>query len=77
MADYTRLAVANARTFFDLVLQVPPDLRRRSRHHVDLIRRVAPALAEFPYNPQAPLHRRLVRAARYRLRRWRGEAGNA
>ena len=77
LLDHQQLHIANARTFFDLVLQVPPDLRRRSQHHVDLIQRLAPALAVFPFNPPAPLHRRLLRAARVRLRRWRGDASNA
>jgi hypothetical protein len=64
------------RAFFDLVLQVPKGMRECSQHHVDLIRRLAPALAVFPFNPPAPLHRRLLRAARVRWRRWRGHAGN-
>jgi hypothetical protein len=77
LLDHQLLPIANARAFFDLVLQVPPDIRRRSQHHVDLIQRLAPALAVFPFNPPAPLYRRLLRAARVRLRRWRGRASNA
>ena len=76
LLDHQLLPIANARAYFDLALQVPLEIRQRSGHHMDLVKRLAPALAAFPYNPSAPLHRRLLRAARLRLRRMRGDAAN-
>jgi len=47
------------------LLCLPQDRRAATRHHVDLIRRMAPAIADVPFNPPDTQRSRLV----HRLRR--------
>lgn len=46
----SRGCIANSHRFYELVLQLPDEVRASSQHHVDLIKRLAPRLGEFPYN---------------------------
>lgn len=48
----TRFHPANSIAFYEAVLSLPVEIRRQSQHHVDLVARLAPALARFPYNPR-------------------------
>jgi len=60
-----RIHVANDLGVLNDLLCVPVEHRRASRHHVDLIRRMAPAIADVPFNPPDTQRSRLV----HRLRR--------
>lgn len=62
-----RVHVANAATTYALMLRLPEDVRRRGQHQRDLVARLAPPLAEFPFNPPEEAFGRLSRL-RYRLR---------
>lgn len=48
---YERVYIANCHTYMSTVLTLPEAVRRASRHHVDLIDRMAPELLLFPFNP--------------------------
>jgi hypothetical protein len=54
-----------ARPVFNLFLAVPESIRCRTQHQVDLIARLLPELAAFPFNPRdKPLRHRALRARR-------------
>jgi hypothetical protein len=48
---YERVYIANSHSYISNAMTLPKDLRRSSRHHVDLIRRMAPEFLGFPFNP--------------------------
>ncbi len=49
---YDRVYIANSHSYISTAMTLPKDVRRSSRHHVDLIRRMAPELLSFPFNPE-------------------------
>jgi hypothetical protein len=51
LTAYERPYIANSHLYLSTALTLPEELRRRSRHHIDLIGRMAPALLSFPFNP--------------------------
>ena len=63
LVDAERFLAANSHFFLAHVLQIPPEKRCSSQHQVDLIKRMAPELLEFPFNPQVrkPLPRRVLK----------------
>jgi hypothetical protein len=65
--DYVHLA--NCAAYLAETLAIEEDVRRAGRHQGDLLRRLAPALAELPVNPAGPPLERL----RARVRREREE----
>jgi hypothetical protein len=50
LIDADRFHSFNSHSYFSRVLQVPAAKRQLKQHHVDLIKRMAPALAKFPFN---------------------------
>jgi hypothetical protein len=62
-----QIHIANAAATYALLLSLPEDIRASSQHHRDLIARLAPPLAEFPFNPPEEAFGRLSRLG-YRLR---------
>lgn len=69
MAPGLRLSPANCRHTLSLLLGIPEARRIVSGHHVDLVARLAPALADLPFNPKDPPWARLAQLPR-RVRRW-------
>ena len=63
MADGTWLNMATSGYLYQLLLSVPEAKRGKSEHHVDLIRRLAPRLLEFPFNPTDGVVKRGLRKA--------------
>lgn len=63
-----RIHVANAAATYALLLGLPEEVRASSRHQRDLIARLVPPLAEFPFNPPQEAFGRLSRLL-YRFRR--------
>jgi hypothetical protein len=63
-----RLHLSNSDDLFSLLLSLPIETRRASRHHVDMVRDVFPPLAEIPFNPAQERRSRLSRKSA-RLRR--------
>ncbi len=51
LTSYERPYIANSHLYMATVLTLPESIRRSSQHHVDLIRRMAPQLLRFPFNP--------------------------
>jgi hypothetical protein len=51
LTAYERIYIANCHSYLARALMLSPDIRCSSRHHVDLIRRMAPELLSFPFNP--------------------------
>ena len=51
LTNATRFLTANSQRFFDLVLQIPVEKRKATKHQIDLIARMAPELLAFPFNP--------------------------
>jgi hypothetical protein len=51
LTSYDRAYIANCHAYIATVLTLPEAVRRSSQHHVDLIRRMAPQLLRFPFNP--------------------------
>jgi hypothetical protein len=51
LTAYERAYVANSHLYISTVLRLPEETRLVGRHHVDLIRRMAPELLRFPFNP--------------------------
>jgi hypothetical protein len=62
-----RVHIANAAATYALMLELPEDVRGRGQHQRDLVARLAPPLAEFPFNPPEEAFGRLSRLG-YRLR---------
>jgi len=57
LIDADRFYAANSHRFCALVLQIPEQKRllRLPTHQIDLIRRMAPELLQFPFNPPRPI----------------------
>ncbi|MDP9204064.1 MAG: hypothetical protein M3P12_01230 [Gemmatimonadota bacterium] len=51
LTAYERFYVANSHVYVSTTLALSEETRRSRRHHVDLIRRMAPELQRFPFNP--------------------------
>ena len=64
LIDSDRFYAANSHSFYALVLQIPEEIRllEGPRHQHELIRRMAPELLRFPFNPPDPvqLHKRIL-----------------
>jgi hypothetical protein len=68
---------ANSRHFLGLVLSLPASLRKSGQHHVDMIRRLAPPLADLPFNPPAAAGTRLRQLAAGEVRDFARYPGKA
>lgn len=55
---------ANSHVYFAHVLKVPEAKRYTSQHQVDLIKRMAPELLAFPFNPPDARYKRMLRKIR-------------
>jgi hypothetical protein len=62
-----RVHIANAAATYNLMLELPEETRAQGQHQRDLVARLAPTLAEFPFNPPEEAFGRLSRLG-YRLR---------
>ena len=51
LTAYERAYIANSHLYISTVLTLPKEVRLVGRHHVDLVRRMAPELLRFPFNP--------------------------
>jgi hypothetical protein len=51
LTAYERIYIANCHLYLATALTLSQDVRRNSRHHIDLIGRMAPELLRFPFNP--------------------------
>jgi hypothetical protein len=51
LTAYERAYIANSHLYISTALTLPEETRLVGRHHVDLIRRMAPELLRFPFNP--------------------------
>jgi hypothetical protein len=51
LTAYERIYIANCHLYLTTALMLPEETRRNSRHHIDLIGRMAPELLRFPFNP--------------------------
>jgi hypothetical protein len=51
LTAYERIYMANSHLYISTVLSLPEETRLASRHHIDLIRRMAPELLRYPFNP--------------------------
>jgi hypothetical protein len=51
LTAYERAYIANSHLYMSTVLALPEETRLAGRHHVDLVRRMAPELLRFPFNP--------------------------
>ncbi len=66
LSPCTRVPVSSCARYMSSMLQVPDHIRRDSAHQVELIRRMAPELLAYPFNPKEPFSRRIPRAIRRR-----------
>jgi hypothetical protein len=64
LTTYDRLYPANSHLYISTALALAEEVRRSGRHHVDLIRRMAPELLRPPTNPRDDLPVRLWSGAR-------------
>lgn len=65
LTDGHSFHAANSHSYQSNVLQVPEQQRCRSQHQEDLIRRMAPELLKFEFNPpDPPIHRAVRKAMR-------------
>ncbi len=55
-----RFYVVNSARTFALLTAIPEEKRLRRTHHVDLIKRMAPNLLRFPFNPPDPVYRKMT-----------------
>jgi hypothetical protein len=77
LSSCSRVCLSNSGRYMSSMLRVPEDVRQVSAHQVELIRRMAPDLLAFPFNPRDPFIRRIPRAIRRRARPfWRAMAQN-
>jgi hypothetical protein len=68
LTAYERVYIANCHLYLTTALMLSVEARRNSRHHIDLIGRMAPELLRFPFNPPDDAIVRFL----YRLRdEWR------
>lgn len=51
LTAYERPYIANSHRYLSTALMLPEETRRSSRHHIDLIGRMAPELLTYPFNP--------------------------
>lgn len=51
LTAYERAYIANSHLYISTVLTLPEEVRLVGGHHVDLVRRMAPELLRFPFNP--------------------------
>jgi hypothetical protein len=51
LTAYERIYIANCHLYLATAMTLSEDTRRNSRHHIDLIGRMAPELLRFPFNP--------------------------
>jgi hypothetical protein len=51
LTAYERVYIANCHLYLATALKLPEETRRTSRHHIDLISRMAPELLRFAFNP--------------------------
>jgi hypothetical protein len=58
---------ANSHQLLSTLLSIDPALRRESKHHVDLIERMAPMLVGIPFNPPERLPRQITDVVRREL----------
>jgi hypothetical protein len=63
-----RIPLSSCGRYMSGILQIPEHIRQESAHQVELIRRMAPDLLAYPFNPKDSLIRRIPRAMRYRSR---------
>ena len=68
LSPCTRVPLSSCGRYMSSMLQVPEHLRQDSAHEVELIRRMAPALLAYPFNPKESFIRRIPRAIRRRSR---------
>ncbi len=68
LSPCTRVLLSSCGRYMSSVLQIPEHLRQDSAHQVELIRRMAPHLLAYPFNPKTPLIHRTPRAMRKRSR---------
>ena len=66
LSPCVRVPLASCGRYMSAVLQIPEHIRQDSAHQVELIRRMATSLLEYPFNPKDPLIRRIPRAMRKR-----------
>ncbi|MCW2235845.1 asparagine synthetase B family protein [Azospirillum canadense] len=66
----------NCADFMAVALALPVDVRRASRHHAELIRRMAPELLSEPINPPQPAVLRQLRKLPRRLNKLRTAIGH-
>ncbi len=64
-----RFHVVNSARTFALLTAIPEAKRLGRTHHVDLIKRMAPNLLRFPFNPPNPIYRRMTFRIMRRLSR--------
>ncbi|MFZ0962215.1 MAG: hypothetical protein WAO35_15050 [Terriglobia bacterium] len=68
LSPCARVPLSSSERYISSVLQIPEHIRQDSSHQVELIRRMAPHLLAYPFNPKTPLIRRIPRAMRNRSR---------
>jgi hypothetical protein len=68
LSPCTRVPLASCGRYMSGILQIPETIRNESAHQVELIRRMAPGLLAYPFNPKDPLICRIPRALRRRSR---------
>ena len=68
LSPCARVFLSSCGRYMSSVLQIPEHIRHVSSHQVELIRRMAPSLLAYPFNPRDPLIRRIPRAIRWRSR---------
>jgi hypothetical protein len=61
LTAHERIHLANCHDFISTLLELPVEVRLASRHHVDLIRRMAPALLDVPFDARMPVRERAGR----------------
>ena len=73
LAGVPRMHVANCADYLSETLAIGVDVRRAGYHHDHLVRRMAPGLAGFPFNPPASLRVRISRRVAHELDAYRSE----
>jgi hypothetical protein len=68
LSPCTRVFLSACGRYMSSALQTPEHIRQVSSHQVELIRRMAPSLLAYPFNPRDPLIRRIPRAIRWHSR---------
>jgi hypothetical protein len=68
LADGSWINLANSSYFLNLLLRVPVEKRKEAIHQIDLIRRMAPELLAWPFNPPEHFFWRKVRKVAQNLK---------